>query len=292
MILRSALLALLLGSSAAFAAEPQVIDPDAAFPEGPFVEKGTLYYVQYGAHKLNTWDGKQLKTIWEEPGCGPSAVMRFGEDFLVTCYDSGKLAIVPADGKSSKTIDKDDRGDPLVGPNDITTDGRGGAFVTTSGPWASGPIVGKVLQVKADGTARVVADDLHYANGLTLSAEGSTLFVVEHYAGRVLRFTVNGDGSLFDRTVFVKMTDVGEPPDALPDGMKLGPDGQFYIGLYSAGRIVVVDSAGKLVRKIEVPSAAAPNLAFSADGKTIYVAAVDDMMNPPYKGKVYAVPLE
>ena len=54
----------------------------------------------------------------------------------------------------------------------------------------------------------------------------------------------------------------------------------------------MVDSAGNCVRKIEVPSAAAPNLAFSADGKTVYVAAVDDTANAPYKGKVYAVPLE
>jgi hypothetical protein len=43
------------------------------------------------------------------------------------------------------------------------------------------------------------------------------------------------------------------------------------------------------VRKIEVPSAAAPNLAFSKDGKMIYITAVDDTSAAPYKGKVYAV---
>jgi hypothetical protein len=43
------------------------------------------------------------------------------------------------------------------------------------------------------------------------------------------------------------------------------------------------------VRKLEVPSPAAPNLAFGPDGKTIYVMAVDDPANPPYHGKVYAI---
>jgi hypothetical protein len=43
------------------------------------------------------------------------------------------------------------------------------------------------------------------------------------------------------------------------------------------------------VRKLEVPSRAAPNLAFSPDGTTVYVMAVDDQQNPPYKGKVYAI---
>jgi hypothetical protein len=52
---------------------------------------------------------------------------------------------------------------------------------------------------------------------------------------------------------------------------------------------VVITTDGKLVRKLEVPSSAAPNLAFSPDGTTIYVMAVDDQQNPPYKGKVYAI---
>ena len=284
--------ALLFGAGAAFDGEPLVIDGDAGFPEGPFVEDGTLYYTQYGAHKVSTWDGSSIGTLWTEEGCGPSAVQRFGKGFLVTCYDNGTLAVVAIDGQSATKIDKDDRGNPLTGPNDIALDGKGGAYVTTSGPWDSAPIVGTVMHVTPDGAAKVVADDLHYANGIALSADGSTLFVVEHYANRVIRFTLNADGSLSDRRLFVRLSDLEEPADALPDGIKLGPDGNFYIGLYSAGRIVVVDAEGKLVRKIEVPSATAPNLAFSEDGKSIFVMAVDDLTNPPYKGKVYQVDLE
>ncbi len=51
----------------------------------------------------------------------------------------------------------------------------------------------------------------------------------------------------------------------------------------------MVTTDGKLVRKLEVPSPAAPNLTFSPDGKTVYVTAVDDQQNAPYKGKVYAI---
>jgi sugar lactone lactonase YvrE len=282
--------ALFLGlAGAAFAAEPQVIDSDAGFPEGPFMENGTLYYAEYGAHKVSTWDGKALATLWEQPGCGPSAVQRFGEGFLVTCYDNGTIAIVSADGKSARAIDKDSDGKALIGPNDIALDGRGGAYVSASGPWESGPIVGKIYHVTADGTARAVADDLHYPNGMAISAEGTTLFANESEAGRVIRFTIQDDGSLTDRSLFARLYQLGEPPSAYPDGIKLGPDGNFYVGLYQAPGILVVDSAGKLVRKIEVPAAASPNLAFSKDGKTIYVMAVDDMNAAPYKGRVLAL---
>jgi gluconolactonase len=78
--------------------------------------------------------------------------------------------------------------------------------------------------------------------------------------------------------------------DAYPDGINLGPDGNLYVGHYSSGRILVVTPDAKLVRKLEVASATAPNLAFGAEGKTVYVMAVDDQQNAPYRGKVYAIP--
>lgn len=279
----------LSAGTAAAAAGVRVIDADAKFPEGPFVEKGILYYAQYGASEIDTWDGKKRATLWKEPGSGANAVQRFGEGFIVAAYDSGKIVLLDKAGKTAKVIDKDDAGKPLQGPNDIALDGKGGAYVTLSGPWETPPIVGKVIHIAADGTPKVLAENIHYANGIVLSRDGKTLYVNESEAGRVIQFTVADDGSLGDRRLFLRLYELGEPPDAYPDGIKLGPDGNFYIGEYSAGRILVVGADKKLVRKIEVPSAAAPNLAFSEDGKTIYVTAVDDKSGAPYPGKVYAV---
>jgi len=283
---------LVVVAGTAQATELTVIDADAKFPEGPFVENGILYYAQYAASEIDKWDGKTRTKLWGQEGSGSNAVQRFGSGFIVACYDNNTVVLLDADGKTSKVIDKDDKGDPILGPNDIALDGKGGAYVTLSGPWESGPIVGKVLHVAPDGSAKVVADDLHYANGIVLSADGKTLFVVEHYANRIVQFTRNAEGSLFDRRLFVRASDLEEPPDALPDGIKLGPDGNFYIGLYSAGRIVVVSAEGKLVRKIDVPGQAAPNLAFSDDGKTMYITAVDDKSGAPYPGTVYSLELK
>jgi gluconolactonase len=215
--------------------------------------------------------------------------MPFAGGWLVTCYDNGTLVQIDTAGETERVWDEASTGAALVGPNDATTDGRGGAYVTASGPWESGPIVGKVYHLTADGALTAVADDLHYANGIQLSADGKLLYVNESEAGRVITFAVQEDGSLADRRLFVRLTSLEEAADAYPDGIKLGPDGNLYIGQYSAGRILVVDKDGKLVRKIEVPSAAAPNLTFSADGKTVYVMAVDEKSAAPYKGKVYAV---
>ena len=271
------------------AAEPKIIDGDAKFPEGPFVENGILYYAQYGASQIDTWDGSVHRVLWQEAGSGANAVQRFGDGFIVAAYDAGKIVLLDAKGKTKREVGEDEAGDPLVGPNDIALDGHGGAYVSLSGPWESAPIVGKVAHVTPDGRVKILAENIHYANGLVLSEDGATLFVNESEAGRVIKFAVGPDGRLTDRRLFVRLTDLGEPVNAYPDGIKLGPDGNLYVGLFSASRILVITLSGRLVRKIEVPSAAAPNLAFSGDGKTIYVTAVDDTKNAPYHGKVYAL---
>ena len=284
-----AIAVLAMSAGAAVAGQIRVIDADAKFPEGPFVENGILYYAQYAASEIDMWDGKARKTLWKQDGSGANAVQRFGEGYIVAAYDSGQIVLLDKDGKTAKVIDKDDAGKPLQGPNDIALDGKGGAYVTLSGPWETPPIVGKVVHVAADGAIKVLAENIHYANGVVLSKDGKTLYVNESEANRVIQFTVAADGSLTDRRLFLRLYELGEPPDAYPDGIKLGPDGNYYIGEYSAGRILVVSPEKKLLRKIEVPSAAAPNLAFSDDGKTVYVTAVDDKSGAPYRGKVYAV---
>ncbi len=276
-------------SSSLLAGDAAVIDSDAGFPEGPYWADGKLYYAEYGSHQISVWDGTSTAVLWSQEGCGPSAVMPFQDGWLVTCYDNGSYVEIAPDGATLRVWDKDSTGAAIIGPNDLTADGKGGAYVTASGPWESGPIVGKVYHLTADGALVPVADDLHYANGIQLSADGARLYVNESEAGRVISFAVAEDGGLGDRRLFVRLTDLEEPAGAYPDGIKLGPDGNLYVGLYSAGRIVVVSPDGALVRKLEVPSPAAPNLAFGPNGRTVYVMAVDDQANAPYKGKVYAI---
>ena len=282
----------LLSALPVLAGEPTVINPEASFPEGPTVREGKLYYAEYGAHRVSLWDGTSNSFLWTKEGCGPSAVIPMSNGLAITCYDSGEMVQISFEGKTMAAASKDSSGAALVGPNDGVPDNKGGIYFTTSGPWESGPIVGRVLHMSADGAIRELANDLHYANGIALAPDGQRLFVNESEAGRVISFKIEGDGTLSDRRLFVRLSALDEPPEAYPDGLKFGPDGILYIGLYSAGRIIVVDKEGKLLRKIEVPSPAAPNLAFSADGKTIYVMAVDDTAKAPYKGKVYAFEAE
>ncbi len=293
--MRMAILGALLATAvtAAAAGEATVIDPSARFPEGPVWHDGGLLYVEYAGHTVRKWDGNAVSELWRSEGCGPAAVAPFGAGLLVTCYVAGTMVVIGADGKTERTIDQDEAGDSFVGPNDIAPDGKGGAYFTASGPWESAPIVGKIYHIDPGGQVRALANDLHYANGLVLSADGKTLYANESEASRVIRFAVAEDGTLSDRRLFVRLNELipDAPPGAYPDGLKRDAAGNLYIGQYSAGQILVVSPEGKLLRTIEVPSAAAPNLAFSPGEDMIYVAAVDDLSAAPWPGKIYAVPL-
>ena len=283
--------ALLLLSTVAQAADPVVINDKARFPEGPMMLGDTLYYVEYGGHTVVAWDGKENKVVWQQEGCGPSAVTQLPDgQFAVTCYDSGSLALISADWQTTKNIAQDSAGGALQGPNDLTLDGKGGLYFTASGPWESGPIVGKVFHMTADGVITEMANDLHYANGIVLSDTG-LLLVNESEAARVISFAVGADGSLSDRRLYLRLTDIGVAHSwgPYPDGLKLDAHGNLWIGTYSAGQIIAVDAEKKVLALVDVPSTAAPNFTFSADGKTLYIMAVDDTTNAPYLGKVYAV---
>lgn len=275
----------------AHADEPAVLNATAFFPEGPVLLDGKLYYAQYSGNVATVWDGTTNVDFWKEEGCGPSAVVPMGENFGITCYDNGKLEVISRDGKTLASYDKDDAGQALQGPNDGVPDGKGGAYFTLSGPWTPGPVVGKVVHLTADGKLTEVANDLNYANGIAIGADGR-LYVNESYAGTVTSFAVADDGTLSDRQSFVHLYQLGEAPDVFPDGIKVGPNGNFFIGLNSQAAVIEVAPDGsKVVARHEFQSGGTPNMTFSADGKTMYVMAVDNEAGAPYEGRVLSVTL-
>ena len=274
-----------------------VLNQDAHFPEGPIWHDAKLYYVEYGRNTVTVWDGKSNRVFATLKGCGPSAVIRTPRgEFLTTCYDSGTIGRLSADGKPLPAWDHDNQGRKFVGPNDFALDHDGGIYFTCSGePGKSGN--SNVFYIAADGTISLAAPDMHNANGIALSLDGKTLYVIETDENRLLRFEVHGAGKLSGRQLFLNMDELTHRVGHIyPDGVKIDSHGLLYIGQNPkepkaplAGTIFVVNSDGKLLRTLKLPSPGVPNLTFSPDEKTLYVTAIDQLDKPPYHGKVYAV---
>jgi gluconolactonase len=293
------LLILAYGAQCAAASGVHIINGDAHYPEGPVWHEGKLYYVEYDRNAVMVWDGRKNAVFSAQQGCGQSAVVPAPHgEFLTTCYDNGTIGRISADGAPLPPYTHDKDGNAFVGPNDFAPDGRGGIYFTASGSHGAA-IDGKVFYIAADGSITLKADNVRNANGLAVSNDGKILYLVEMDENRLLKFAIGPEGSLSDRRIFVNLDDLTHHVvHVWPDGVKIDPRGEIYIGQSArksgvplAGVIFVVDSQGKLLRELKLPSLQVPNFAFSPDGKTLYVTAVDQIDKPPFHGKVYSMAL-
>jgi gluconolactonase len=282
-------------SLAAAAHADTVLVHAAAYPEGPLWRDGALLYVEYAGSGIQQWDGTRAIAFWSGEHCGASGLIDYrNRHILVACYDANSIVELDRTGKQIRVIDRDSAGKPFIGPNDFAADRRGGIYLSASGVYdLKAPITGTILYMAADGVPVEVANLIHYSNGLTLSKDGKSLLVSEMLAGRILSFPIQADGRLGPRSVWARLQDLAPPTaheDAYngPDGLKLGPDGNYYIAQNGSGRVLVVNDDGKLVRLITVPTPYVTNMNFGADGAdTLYITGVFDPWKAPFPGAVY-----
>jgi gluconolactonase len=275
--------------------EITVIDRDAHYPEGPLWRDGNLLYVEYSTGNIKSWNPTRSRVLWHMDGCGPSGLISRGDDLLIACYDGNYLTEIDASGREVRVLRADVTGRPFVGPNDFAADDHGGIYFSASGAYdTKAPITGAVLYLRADGrTITEVASTVHYPNGLTLTKDRRHLLVAEMLAGRVLSFPIEPDGSLGQRTVWARLQDLAPPTpraDAYngPDGLKLGPDGNYYIAQNGSGRLLVVGEDRRLVRIISVPTPCVTNLAFNPlEENVLFVTGAFEQWKPPFSGAVY-----
>jgi gluconolactonase len=284
-----------LPGAAALAQKLATIDPDAHYPEGPLWRDGKLFYVEYAQSNIKTWDGGRVAVWWHKDKCGANALIPFSGHLLVACYDDNSVVELDGSGRQLRVVRADSSGKPFIGPNDFAADGHGGIYFSASGVYdIKAPITGAVLHMSANGgNVTEVANTIHYSNGLTLAKDRQHLLVAEMLAGRVLSFVIGPDGRLGARTVWARLEDLAPPTpheDAYngPDGLKLGPDGNYYIAQNGSGRVLVVDENRKLVRMIEVATPYVTNMAFGANGAdTVFVTGAFEQWKSPFPGAVY-----
>ncbi|MCG8441890.1 MAG: DUF2891 family protein [Caulobacterales bacterium] len=241
----------------------------AAYPEGPTVREGDVYWAEMNTHRVRRWRGGTVETVLSRPGCGPTAVETAPEGgFWVICHLADRLLRVDGDFAVLFEATQDVDGLAITNPNDATPDGRGGVYVTSAGLFAlSAPASGRVLHVSADGRAEVVLSGLRYANGIAFDQAAGRFFVSEHLERRVWRVDVPGEeGGEPDAQVHFDLAaaDLAHAYDqAGPDGLLLAPDGGLLVAEYGEGRILHVTADGELAAVLPAPAPFVTNLAFA-----------------------------
>jgi gluconolactonase len=146
-------------------------------------------------------------------------------DATVFACDVGAGAVVridPSTGRSERYADGDGAGDRMRAPNSLAFDERGRLYVTDSGDWGRGD--GRIWVVEPDRSAHVWTDRTNrLPNGCCLTADGSSLLVIETNGPSVARVPILDDGSAGSPGPFAEL------PDTVPDGIAMCADGSVLV---------------------------------------------------------------
>lgn len=132
----------------------------------------------------------------------------------------------------------------IVCPNYGLFDSKGNYYVTDSGNWKKNN--GYLLRFPSASdrnpetapAGEIVGGPVGYANGLALSADEKSLYMVESNADRVLRFVIAEDGTVSAPEVFA------EGCGRFPDGLVLDADGNLYACCYASDEIWKISQGG------------------------------------------------
>lgn len=240
------------------------------FTEGPVsAPDGSLYFSDVPRQKIHHLqaDGEVNVVLERSKMCNGLAVTKDGK--IVACQ-GGAGAIVSVDPATGevKILADGYQGKRFNQPNDLVLDSAGGVYFTD-------PVYGLpslpqktmgLYYVATDGAVTRLAKDLELPNGIGLSPDGKTLYVVTMGTSEVMKFHVDGPGKLSAGMVFCELESGG-------DGMTVDGKGNVYVTQPDQSAIDVFDPQGDRLGRIEFPAKPA-NCAFAGpDRKTLYVTA-------------------
>ena len=158
------------------------------------------------------------------------------------------------------------------GFNEIVVDGRGNAYVNAINYdfMAGEPERGGIIAVIGpDGSARQVANEVMFPNGMAVTPDNSTLIVAESHANCLTAFDIAANGDLSNRRVWA---DLGA--DA-PDGICIDAEGAVWYADVPHKHCVRVAEGGEVLQTIEVDRGCFACMLGGDDGKTLFIVAAE-----------------
>lgn len=257
---------------------PRLLADGLSFPEGPaFAPDGALWGVEMNAGGLFRWADGTLTRL--QVGGKPNGLtIHDGSVFFCDNVRDAVFRLVSDWDATVKleTVAESAPGRALTAPNDLIFDMAGNMIFTCPGDSKAGPM-GTIWVRSPYGDINLVAEAMHFPNGLTLTPDGRDLIVAETLGQRLWR---GGWNTETRRWIAPRpWADVGGAPLG-PDGMAYAPDGLLYLALYGSGIVQAIDEAGRIVRTFPVPAAKPTNLAFDPTGTLgmVVTEAIDGLL--------------
>jgi len=255
-------------------ATPELVQEGFTFTEGPVATAdGGLYFSDIRVNKTYYLDpGGKIGVVRENTnGANGLALTKDGE-LLFAEGDSKRITKRNRDG-SITTLTEGPPGAPLLAPNDLIVDAKGGIYFTDPGPRPVAP--GRptyVYYLPAGAKTPILIDGaVPRPNGLTLTNDGRTLIVDDTLNPTVFAYDVQPDGSVKNRRAFLQLRDIPPGAESGADGMAIDRDDRIYVTTVAG--VQVFDAKGGYLGTIKVARQPA-NAAFAGpDKQTLYITA-------------------
>jgi sugar lactone lactonase YvrE len=250
---------------------PTVLLDGIVLGESPRWHDGRLWFCDWGRQEVVSVDVDGRRATLE--GTPPAP-------WSIAWHDDGRLLFTSAGDMGAHLTARDAGG--AVRPvadlgdiaerhwNEIVIDPRGNVFLDAIGfdlMAGEAPRPGLVAVVTPDGRARQVADDVHFPNGMAVTADGATLIVAESYGHCLTAFDIGDDGALSNRRTWA---DLGE---GTPDGICLDAQGALWYADVPHRRCVRVREGGEVLQEVHVDRGCFACMLGGADGSTLFITA-------------------
>jgi gluconolactonase len=253
---------------------PELVQEGFIFTEGPVgTADGGLYFSDIRANLTYFLDpGGKISVVRENTNGANGLALNKDGELLFAEGDARRITRRAKDGTFS-TLTEGPPGKPLLAPNDLIVNARGGIYFTDPGPR---PVVpGRptyVYYLPAGGWQPLLIDGaVPRPNGLTLTNDGKTLIVDDTLGPTLFAYDVQGDGSVANRRAFAQLRDIPAGAESGADGMVIDRDDRIYVTTVAG--VQVFDAKGQYLGTIKLGRQAA-NAAFAgADKQTLYVTA-------------------
>jgi len=237
-----------------------------AFPEGPRWHDGKFYFSDMHAHQVLAVDMAGKSEVVCEVPAQPSGLgwLPDGRMLIVSMTDR-KLMLLDRDGL--KTVADMSKLAPFH-CNDMVVDKLGRAYVGNFGfdlHANETPRATTLVMAAPDGSARIVAEEMMFPNGMVITPEAKTLIVGETFAQRLTAFDIAADGSLKNRRVWAEL-------DRLPDGICLDAENAIWVACPTSSEVIRVKQGGEVTERIKVETDAFACMLGGPDGRTLFVA--------------------
>jgi gluconolactonase len=276
------------------AAQQPEVATTVAFTEGPAVDReGNVYFTDIINQRIMKLSAEGVLSTFREPSNVANGLLIDPEGRLIACEGASferpgvRLKGTPRvtrtnlkTGALEVLADSYD-GKPLVGPNDVTIDGRGRLYFTELNGAAvyriDGP--GKIARILS-------APDVRSPNGIQVSPDDRALYIVEANGTQggprlIRRYDLQPDGTVGNMRVLYDFS-----PGRSADGMSIDSQGNLYASagmnqlrgtaetLDTKTGVYVISPEGKLLKFIPIAEDFITNNAFGGpDMRTLYITA-------------------